>query len=65
VKNNSPLFEPYDDDNIEHVEAGPDYGQSHENKKTYWSLESSPEYLTKIKLKRNGKTDIITYYYFI
>ena len=50
-----PIFVPYDDENIEHVLSGPDYGQVNSGSKhTAWTeLESSeyPDYVSEIKLK--------------
>ena len=40
-----PIFIPYDDENIEHVLAGPDYGQVDTgSKSTAWSELDSKEY---------------------
>ena len=41
MENNN--FEQYDDNNIEHVDNAPDYGQI--NSKLAWSLENSIEYI--------------------
>jgi hypothetical protein len=40
-----PIFIPYDDENMEHVTAGPDYGQTDSgSKETAWSELDSKEY---------------------
>ena len=40
-----PIFIPYNDDNMEHVMAGPDYGQFDSgSKETAWSELDSKEY---------------------
>ena len=40
-----PMFIPYDDENIEHVVAGPDYGQVDTgSKSTAWTELDSYEY---------------------
>lgn len=42
---NEPIFIPYDDNNMEHVMAGPDYGQIDSgSKETCWSEIDSQEY---------------------
>lgn len=40
-----PIFIPYDDDNMEHVMAGPDYGQVDSgSKESCWTELDSKEY---------------------
>lgn len=39
-----PMFIPYDDNNMEHVMAGPDYGQPNSSF-TYWNEIDHPEYI--------------------
>ncbi len=42
---NHPIFIPYDDENLEHVSAGADYGQPESgSKKTYWTELDSKEF---------------------
>lgn len=58
----NPILVPYDDNNMEHVLAGPDYGQVDSgSKETAWIEIDSKEYpdfvsdiATKILLKRPG-----------
>jgi hypothetical protein len=41
----SPTFIQYDDENIEHVMSGPDYGQVDTGSKcSFWNEIDSPEY---------------------
>ena len=53
--NNGPIFIPYNDENMEHVMAGYDYGQVDSgSKETAWSeLESKeyPDFVSDIKTK--------------
>lgn len=43
--NDDPILVPYDDNNMEHVNAGPDYGQVDSGSKEYgWTELDSKEY---------------------
>lgn len=45
TSDDGPTFIPYDDENIEHVMSGPDYGQIDTgSKSTAWSELDSKEY---------------------
>ena len=49
---NDPVFIEYDDENIEHVSNGPDYGQT--NSSSAWEEIDSieyPSYVTEMKNK--------------
>ena len=43
-----PMFIPYDDNNMEHVMAGPDYGQPNSSS-TAWTEKDSLEYPEFVK----------------
>lgn len=63
MSESDPIFVPYDDNNMEHVMAGPQYGQVDSGSKdTAWSEMESKEYpdyvseiVTKILNHRNFK----------
>lgn len=41
------IYEPYDDNNLNHVESGPDYGQTYMGSKMTvlaWNIENSFEF---------------------
>jgi hypothetical protein len=45
MKNIKPIFIPYDDENIDHVMCGYDYGQIDTGSKcSFWNEIDSPEY---------------------
>jgi hypothetical protein len=46
MKNIKPIFIPYDDGNLEHINNSPDYGQIDTgSKSTFWNEIDSPEYI--------------------
>ena len=53
-----PVFIPYDDENLEHVMAGPDYGQP-ESSSAWSELDSDeyPEFVSTLaeKILKNSK----------
>ena len=48
-----PIFIPYDDNNIEHVMAGPDYGQPNSSSTAWTELDSKeyPDFVCEIFYK--------------
>lgn len=48
-----PIFIPYDDDNMEHVMAGPDYGQPNSSSTAWTELDSKeyPDFVNEISFK--------------
>lgn len=51
--NDDPKFVPYDDNNLEHVLAGPDYGQPDSSSHGWTELDSKeyPDYVSELGYK--------------
>jgi hypothetical protein len=52
-KSYAPTFIPYDDENLEHVMAGPDYGQPNSSSNAWTELDSKeyPDFVEEISFK--------------
>lgn len=47
-------YETYDDENLNHVENGPDYGQPYNENNLTWNIENSFEFKYYNKYKSNN-----------
>ena len=65
MKNPESDFVEYDDNNIDHVIGGPDYGDLSDLKQHSWTIESSAEYKQLIKLGLPDNIDFLPGYYLI
>jgi len=65
VENIESDFVEYDDNNIQHVMCGPDYGDPSDSKQHSWNIESSSEYIQFIKLGLPDNIDFLPVYYLI